>query len=674
MGYIHNPMMHGPLQIELTALIFYFLGDNDFTARILYAFAGSILILMPLLLRSIWGKTGGLSVALLIAISPTLLYFSRFSRNDILMSVLVFALVSLMWSYLKNGRPRTLYGISGVLALAYATKETAYIITIILGVYLILKSITGSFNRVSSNTELGTTSLPKFVANVASHLFTSFQNSMNMNCAPRHLSVFPRHISVFILIFTLTLTQWSALVGILQNTPLLEWTNLTLLATADKGQVGMPIGGGKVLALFAILGFLILSVMVGRRWCWGIWWRCAAIFYSTWILLYTTFLTNITGGIWSGVWQSLGYWIVQQGEGRGGQPWYYYLILTPIYEYLPLIVSLIATWYYIKKRDGFGIFLVYWFISTLILYTIASEKMPWLLVNITLPMIALSGKFMGQIIGNINSRKLSLSPKTISLIIPFTLLLILWSIIQFAPNTNPILDRIIPLIIIATTVCLIAISIKLSNRVRDKTPFYMAFAGTCLILMILTFRTAVITNFTNGDIPVEMLVYTQTSPDIPIILNGFKKLDDSKKPQSRISITIDQTSGFTWPWSWYLRDYPHVDYPTYGPKDFNNMPATDAVLIHSNNNGMAENLLAKDFKEGQRVPHRWWFPEDNYRNLTPLNIIDKTFDLKTWHALTEYWFHRKGISKDIGSEDFYLYVKDEFPTIETKTNNIRLRK
>ena len=171
-------------------------------------------------------------------------------------------------------------------------------------------------------------------------------------------------------------------------------------------------------------------------------------------------------------------------------------------------------------------------------------------------------------------------------------------------------------------------SIKLLNGVKDKTLLYMAFAGTCLVLITLTFRPAVIVNFTNGDIPVEMLVYTQTSPDIPIILDGFEAMDDAKKPQDRISITIDQTSGFTWPWSWYLRDYPHVDYPTYGPKQFNNAPTTDAVLIHSDNNKMAEHVLAKDFKEGQRVPHRWWFPENNYRK-TPNRLGEKQLKMIT---------------------------------------------
>ena len=41
---------------------------------------------------------------------------------------------------------------------------------------------------------------------------------------------------------------------------------------------------------------------------------------------------------------------------------------------------------------------------TFILYSIASEKMPWLLVNITLPLIVLTGKFLGDIVIKINWR------------------------------------------------------------------------------------------------------------------------------------------------------------------------------------------------------------------------------------------------------------------------------
>ncbi len=35
--FIHAPWMHGPFQVEFTALIFLVVGDSDFTARIGYA-------------------------------------------------------------------------------------------------------------------------------------------------------------------------------------------------------------------------------------------------------------------------------------------------------------------------------------------------------------------------------------------------------------------------------------------------------------------------------------------------------------------------------------------------------------------------------------------------------------------------------------------------------------
>ena len=105
-GLIHNPMLHGPLQMELTALIFFLLGDSDTTARLLYAFAGSVLILLPVLIRNSLGKYGAITTATLLAISPTMVYFSRFARNDILMAVLAFGIVIAMWKYLVSGNKK----------------------------------------------------------------------------------------------------------------------------------------------------------------------------------------------------------------------------------------------------------------------------------------------------------------------------------------------------------------------------------------------------------------------------------------------------------------------------------------------------------------------------------------------------------------------------------------
>src|SRR3981081_2477910 len=82
-GYVHDPMMHGPLLFELNALIFLLFGASDFTARLVPALFGVALIGLPFLLRHELGRAGAIAAALLFTVSPALLYFSRFIRHHI---------------------------------------------------------------------------------------------------------------------------------------------------------------------------------------------------------------------------------------------------------------------------------------------------------------------------------------------------------------------------------------------------------------------------------------------------------------------------------------------------------------------------------------------------------------------------------------------------------------
>ena len=150
-------------------------------------------------------------------------------------------------------------------------------------------------------------------------------------------------------------------------------------------------------------------------------------FYTIWILIYTTLLTNIGGGIRSGIWQSLGYWIVQQGEARGDQPFHYYLMITPLYEYLPLFVATFAILQYLINPSRFKLFLIYWCITTFTLYTIASEKMPWLLVNITVPLIVLSGHCLGNILTTIRFQNIASYKNLISIISAPVVCIFIWT-------------------------------------------------------------------------------------------------------------------------------------------------------------------------------------------------------------------------------------------------------
>ena len=191
------------------------------------------------------------------------------------------------------------------------------------------------------------------------------------------------------------------------------------------------------LIAFAVLAVtLVASAVIGMLWRWKVWLLCAAIFYLIWTTLYTSLyglfvqahgycptetggalntLCAKVGGVFTGSWQGFGYWLAQQEVARGGQPWYYHFITGSLYEFLPLLFGLAAIVYFVRRADLLGLALALWALLTFLAYTIASEKMPWLIVNIAVPFILLSGKLIGELIDRLHWRRVLGSPSALLL-------------------------------------------------------------------------------------------------------------------------------------------------------------------------------------------------------------------------------------------------------------------
>ena len=353
-GYIHNPMMHGPFQMEATAGLFFLFGDNDYTARLLYAIAGTALVLLPLLFRSRLGNWGALFTSMLLAFSPAMLYFSRFARNDILMAVWALGIVIAMWRYLdegvgdaqgkcpsrvrrwgsivvaairqswtnsrvwrwtsavaaairyswsnsrlrrwasvmvaviryglgkngeesedeepahepdsgepaepppKMGNPRYLYITAALLAFAFASKESAYLITATMGLYLVVVITSRNWNKVRSKVNVGVDSPPVAAVKIVGGWLTSLERGLEM----RGIS---KEAGFLVLLITITLPLWGAFVSILQDTPFLEWSGLTLAGhVGGAGAIGAPLGRGCTGRRLPRYGVPDLSVVVLR--------------------------------------------------------------------------------------------------------------------------------------------------------------------------------------------------------------------------------------------------------------------------------------------------------------------------------------------------------------------------------------------------------------------------
>ncbi len=649
--YVHNPMMHGPFQFEANAALFLLFGDSDTTARLLYAIMGTVLIVMPLLFRSRLGRVGALTVSALLFASPAILYFSRFARNDILMAVWTFGLVICMWRYLDEGRERYLYIAAGLLALAFATKESAYLVVGTLGLWCLLLAARPYIGGVLRPVEIQGVSPPVAIGRVARTLwYSDREHRIDLVNLSRP--------AVFVVFLTaVTLPQWSAFSALLQETALLSWTDLVLAAPEGSARIGDPEAGGSVIALLVVIGMIGLSVYLGFLWNWSVWWRCALIFYSIWTLLYTTFLTNFYGGIKSGIWQALGYWIVQQGEGRGAQPWYYYFVTTSVYEFLPFFIGIIGIVYFLRSRDRFSAFLVYWPVTTFLLYTIASEKMPWLLVNITLPFIVLTGMFLSHVARRIDWRR------TIEhsgyLLVPGVPLFIvlLWNLAFYDPTSNVLMDVTIQTALAVMSVGMVAMAVYMSRSLGTENLAGIALLIVAGMLLALSVRAGMMASYRNGDVPVEMIVYTQTSPDVTRLLESIEQTN----LDGPVQVAIDGTSGFSWPWAWYFRDTPSVQFPTFRSDSFDDPPSAPVVVVHTNNRQSADEGLADLYGEAERIRHRWWFPEYIYREVTPSRFVGAIFDRSAWRRAMDYWLNREGVRDRLGSEDSYLYFKADVP-------------
>jgi uncharacterized protein (TIGR03663 family) len=135
--YTYQPILHGPLMYYITAASYVLFGDSDFTARLAPAALGTLMVGLPFLLRHQLGRAAAFAAAVLLAFGPTFLYYSRFVREDIFISVINFALLIAVFRFLEKPRAGGPVVIGALTALAFATKEATFITLFVAGTFLV---------------------------------------------------------------------------------------------------------------------------------------------------------------------------------------------------------------------------------------------------------------------------------------------------------------------------------------------------------------------------------------------------------------------------------------------------------------------------------------------------------------------------------------------------------
>jgi predicted membrane-bound mannosyltransferase/sugar lactone lactonase YvrE len=398
-GYQHNPMMHGPLQFHLIALSYFLFGASDFTARIPAAIFNIATVSLAWQWRRYLGRTGGLVAGFLMLISPIMLFYGRYVRED---PYAIFSGVLMLYAvlrYLEGGQRRYLYILAVTLMLHFIDKETSFIyaaeLLLFLAIYFIFRITrhawvdivsyrafivalvigmlllgTGAAISVVNRqpATLGSTEVapPANPSATASPLQPAAGASSGL--ALTLVGVLAVGTAGFFLLRGYTWqrvkSERSFDMLVLAGTlvlPMLTPFPIKMLETRLNVQI--PTTTAEIQALtphdVAIVGVFIavafaLSIAVGLLWSRD-WWKYALAFWVPFTVFYTTIFTN-TDGFFTGVVGSLGYWLAQQGVQRGSQPWYYYILIEiPIYEFLPLLGAIAALIIAIRRRPALAV-------------------------------------------------------------------------------------------------------------------------------------------------------------------------------------------------------------------------------------------------------------------------------------------------------------------------------
>lgn len=718
-GYAHDPITHGPFQFHIVALSYFLFGDNDTTARIPAALFSIATIAFMWNYRRYLGRVGALVAALLLTISPYMLYYGRYVRNE---AFVAFYGIVLFWSilrYFDTRHPRYLYIFTVVTVLHFCTKETSFIYAaqalLFLALYLVYRLALQTWEKNNFRSYFLYSLLLSVVLlsiGVVSKFLGTKSSIAGDPLYPFFASIpsFVTYILIIIGLIAFTLAAYLALSGI--GLPRIReersFDLLMLLGTLVLPQLSafainifgwkVPVNAAEVNALtgneilhmaIIILPIFVISIVLGLWWNRRQWLINAGIWYVIYVVLYTSMFTN-GAGFFTGLVGSLGYWLAQQAVNRGDQPIYYYaLIQIPVYEFLPAIGSFFAIVLAIMGRkkisddsidteipdlqpetlseSGENIIpdnlennqieekiistaesptlslLIFWTITSLLAYTVAGEKMPWLTVHITLSMILLSGWSIGYLIDTIDWKNF-LQQKgllTTGLLVVF-IPAILSTFKSLLGNTPPFagksLDQLAAtseflIAVVFTLVSGIGIVLLMKNwsarLVRNS--FALIFLG---MLAVLTARAAFMASFTNYNNATEYLVYAHSGPGDKIALSQIT--DISKRLTGGLDLEVAYDDKTTYPFWWYLRNFPNQKY--YGNTPTRELRDVPIILVGQENFGKIESVVGQAYNEFDYI--RIWWPNMDYMNLNPTRIKNAITDPQMRQAIFDIWLNR----------------------------------
>jgi uncharacterized protein (TIGR03663 family) len=667
-NYQHNPMMHGTFLFHANAFIYALFGVTDATTRLVPVLTGLGAVLMAWAFRRWIGRTGALMVGLLFVVSPSLLFHSRYIRNDIYIVFFAMLWVYGMFRYLEERRVRWLYLMVMGMVWGFVAKENQFMTGTIFGV---------------------------FFAGMA--IWQLVKNSIPLN---RNLFA-----DLAVIMFTLVL-PFTAPLGYELGQRVFGWENVEWIGFNPTT---------AIVVRFGVLVTIVTVLAVALAYFWFAIYRAddeeEHVTFATWaglmltfwaiaIILFTTFFTNPVNGLATGIVGSLGYWLDQHDVQRGSQPGYYYGILMLLYEFLPFVLSVGGAlallgwltnkdWQPVKPADlpadvlvqaaeekgGVPfltvqrillLFFLWWTIGAWGAYSYAGEKMPWLMTHLVQPMGLLGGWWLGSLLQGIDWKAVR-ERQTYWLIGLVPLLIFGLGTLFVADPIGALrqptggrdiqtLGQTLRFVMgLLLTGGLLYLGWTWVARSGWRSAARLMMVGVTALLLLLTVRFSYMLTYVNYDMATEYLVYAHGGPDIKRAIAEIEEI--SQRTVGDREIRVAYSGDASWPISWYMKFFPNSLF--FGTTPGQEAMSAPVLIVGSADYARVEPYLARDyiFRNYRMV----WWPEESYKNLTFGQVGEALTDPARRSRLWQIWFYRNHPDRSITAwphrHEFRLYIK-----------------
>lgn len=571
LGFPHeySALLHGPVLYYFVGFFMAVFGVSDWTARLPAALCSVALVLLPLLWSRRLGRASALMISIFLLLSPTFMYFGRFLREDAFNTLWIAASLAGFFAYRWSGKPWQALATSVFLALQFCNKENAYLHVFVwltgfaVVIWLFKRA---DFNRYT--TLFGERRVSSSWGDRA---------ALYLNC-----------LSVFAVIYVFFYSSFfrhskGALHGILDGLyreSLLYWWEQN-----QKRRIDGPFDYHS--PLFFNYEFALIPALISG-WIRSI--KLASQQLNREVFKFPSHLLRNQSLIFACAVSIVAALALPRigltSEGCGISEWCAANFMSSVSSHrvtqfaqalhimhsrhlLQIVavaclggMAVLATSSLGRLLDGF---LWWWATGAVGIYSYVGEKVPWLLLYILMPLIALAGLEIGRALQG------GWLPVDLN-----------------GPSA--------------------ALTHHLDNEVveegQGRREALWIVSATLLCLLFSSWK-AIEVSFVDSANPAERLVFTQTTPAAKAVRDHWLQLAQERKGSlPKISMSGDAT----WPMAWYAHDFPGLDFSK--PANGAAAKAFDALFLDTSELDFVRREL-KAF-DVYKIPLRhWWVPQPN---------------------------------------------------------------